>query len=430
MNTIIKKFAADGTWTCPAGVTQVEVIANPRNILCMDKPPGSSHMVCTSEGSLWAWGRATSIVDSASPINIMVNSKFKRISTGFGYNLGLAFDGTAYSWGANSEGQLGDGTVVQKSTPTLVVGGLKFKEIFASTGLSAGITTEGTLYSWGSNGSGQLGDGTTIPKSSPVLSCGGMKFKTVSLGLDYAMGISSTGEIYSWGRNNNGQLGDGTVASKSSPVLVLGGLKFTQISAGSAESYGILEDGTAYSWGYNSLGNLGHNDTLDKSSPVLIVGGLKFKEIKAGYAAAALTHQGDAYTWGVNNNGQLGQNTRVSSTSSPAAVIGGLKFNRILNSSSYMIALTSEGTAYSWGVNLQGTLGEGIYSKGRSSPVAVVGGLKFLPLTKKENPISSVFAVTPGTTYVVKVSDYYPSFNSEDLGVVNGVESIVLKYIA
>ena len=72
----------------------------------------------------------------------------------------LANAGTAYCWGFNRYGQLGDGTIQSKATPTPVATELRFAAIAAGAHSTCAITRLGELYCWGANDSGALGTGT------------------------------------------------------------------------------------------------------------------------------------------------------------------------------------------------------------------------------------------------------------------------------
>lgn len=88
---------------------------------------------------------------------------------------------------------------------------------------SSAISSTGRIFTWGVNSSGQLGDGTITSKSTPVditslvnLSPGEFIVE-VSLGYDHSSANTSKGRIFTWGANSSGQLGDGTLTSKSTP---------------------------------------------------------------------------------------------------------------------------------------------------------------------------------------------------------------------
>lgn len=86
----------------------------------------------------------------------------------------LASDGTVYSWGFNSNGQLGDGTNTDSSVPVAVkttgtpMDGKTIVQVAAGAPYSLALASDGTIYSWGNNSKGQLGNGTTINYTVPV----------------------------------------------------------------------------------------------------------------------------------------------------------------------------------------------------------------------------------------------------------------------
>jgi len=129
--------------------------------------------------------------------------------------------GEVYAWGDNSpNGQLGDGTVVDRSSP-VQVGSLNYwLQVSAGTNHTASITTNNAIYVWGRNNSGQLGDGSVVSKSSPVQVGALTNWSQVSAGANHTASIKTDGTLWTWGQNGNGELGNGTTAYRSSPVQV------------------------------------------------------------------------------------------------------------------------------------------------------------------------------------------------------------------
>jgi alpha-tubulin suppressor-like RCC1 family protein len=215
--------------------------------------------------------------------------------------------------------------------------------------------------------------------------------------------IDAYGNAFLWGSNVTGCLADGTVTNRSSPVAALGGLAFKSlvtpdlfvehpIATFHECRMAIAVNGSAYAWGANNNGQLGVGDVTPRSSPVAVLGGFKFQSIKhggAGEAFLGLTTNGSAYAWGVNTNGQLGVGN-TASRSSPVAVLGGLTFSSIefrTDSNSgggYAFGITAAGVAYAWGANTYGNLGVG-NTTDRSSPVAVLGSLTFAAIKTNKN---------------------------------------------
>jgi alpha-tubulin suppressor-like RCC1 family protein len=144
--------------------------------------------------------------------------------------------------------------------------------------------------------------------------------------------------------------------------------------------------GNMYACGQNIYGGLGVGNTTPRSSPVLVLGGLSFLKgatLKAGNIsntrAGALDTSGLAYMWGENKAAApLGTGSFVS-RSSPTAVLGGVKFTHLEFSASMIAGIAQDGSAYAWGSCPKGGLGNGTVTN-MSSPVAVIGGLKFVDI--------------------------------------------------
>ncbi|MBU1240744.1 DUF4215 domain-containing protein, partial [Myxococcota bacterium] len=175
-------------------------------------------------------------------------NQFVSLKTGYHHTCGLDLSGTAYCWGNNYSGQLGDGTTTNKSVPTQVVGGVSFESLFLGNS-TCGLTSTGVAYCWGSNPDGQLGDGTTTNSSTPVPVAGGHSFESIKAGAYFTCGLAPGGVAYCWGSNSHGQLGDGTTINSSTPVPVAGGHSFESITLSSAHACGLAPGGVAYCWG-------------------------------------------------------------------------------------------------------------------------------------------------------------------------------------
>ena len=191
-------------------------------------------------------------------------------------DIGPIYENQAWSWGCNGQGRLGDNTAINKSSPVSVVGGFTdWCQITAGGSFSLGIRQSGTAWSWGNNLNGQLGDDTASQKSSPVSVVGGFTdWCQVSAALGIrTLAVRQNGTAWAWGSNNTGQLGDNTTTTRSSPVSVVGGFtNWCQVSAGDVHSLAVRQNGTAWAWGLNN-GRLGDNTITARSSPVSVVGG-------------------------------------------------------------------------------------------------------------------------------------------------------------
>jgi alpha-tubulin suppressor-like RCC1 family protein len=303
------------------------------------------------------------------------DSLYYSIST---YRVLMLYSGTvAWAWGSNISGRLGDATTASKSSPVLVVGNFTdWVQLSAGGFHSLGVRANGTAWAWGLNTGGRLGDATTTSRLSPVSVVGGFTdWLQLSAGDFHSLGVRANGSAWAWGYNTNGRLGDNSITSRLSPVSVVGDFTdWVQLSAGVAHSLGVRANGSAYAWGLNTYGRLGDNSTTARSSPVSVVGGFTdWVQLSAGkFHSLGVRANGSAWAWGFNNGGRLGNNT-TTTRSSPVSVVGGFTDWVQLSAGEHSLGVRANGSAWAWGINTYGRLGDNS-TTARSSPVSVVGG--------------------------------------------------------
>ena len=339
-----------------------------------------------SDGGLWTWGYNphgglgdNSVSSRSSPVQtVSAGTSWKLVSSGEVTVAAIKTDGTLWNWGYNTNGTLGDNTVTSKSSPVqTVAGGTNWKSVDNGALHTAAIKTDGTLWTWGDNSEGQLGDNTRTKRSSPVQTvAGGNNWKLVAAGNYHIAAIKTDGTLWTWGYNNDGQLGDNSSTNKSSPVqTVAGGTNWKSVSGGPPHTSAIKTDGTLWLWGDNSEGQLGDNSTTRRSSPVqTVAGGTNWKSVSAGsYHTAAIKTDGTLWLWGRNGNGGLGDNTRTSRNSPVQTVAGGTSWKLVAGCYYFTAAIKTDGTLWSWGRNFSGELGDNSQAS-KSSPVQTVAG--------------------------------------------------------
>ena len=351
---------------------------------------------CWGENQGGMLGDGTTEMVRTSPVQVANGRQFMSLAAGGYHTCGLVSGGTAYCWGYNASGQLGDGTVVTETAPVEVSDGLTFTALAAGSDHTCGLASGGKAYCWGKNGSGQLGDGTSgvnqddvsVNRTYPVAVSGGVTFTSLVAGYSHTCALAAGGEPYCWGSNGTGQLGDGTSgvnqegvsANRNSPVAVSGGRTFTSLVAGYSHTCGLAPAGAAYCWGSNGEGQLGDgtNATANRSAPVAVSGGWTFTTLVAGWGhTCGLAPGGTAYCWGTNWAGQLGDGNPRWQT---VEVNGGRTFTSLVAGSSHTCGLAPGGAAYCWGSNGEGQLGDGTSGNIRTSPVEVTGGQTFTSL--------------------------------------------------
>jgi alpha-tubulin suppressor-like RCC1 family protein len=335
---------------------------------------------------IWAWGSNgngrlgdDTTTNRSSPVSVVGGfADWCQVSGGEQHSLAVRTNGTAWAWGNNINGQLGDATATQRSSPVSVVGGFTDWCQVAGCGQhSLGVRINGTAWAWGANSNGRLGDNTTTNRSSPVSVVGGFTdWCQVSAGTAHSLGVRINGSAWSWGLGTVGRLGDGTTTSRPSPVSVVGGFTdWCQVSAGGFHSLGVRTSGSAWAWGCNGNGRLGDNTVTDRSSPVSVVGGFTdWCQVSGGGShSLGVRINGTAWAWGDGGLGRLGDGT-VTSRSSPVSVVGGFTdWCQVAASDTHSLGVRTNGTAWAWGSNSGGLLGDNTFTN-RSSPVSVVGG--------------------------------------------------------
>jgi alpha-tubulin suppressor-like RCC1 family protein len=311
--------------------------------------------------------------------------------------LGTTFNPTAYCWGSNSSGQAGvNGQSANSPTAVGPSIGNPAAGATHTCGVMLTLSSRGDserAVCWGDNSRGELGDGTTISRSTPALvdtSAIGSDVRSIAAGAGFSCAVQGAGAAYCWGRNDVGQLGDGTTTDRLHPVPGVARVSFAPVDPVSGEADRIVAGdahvcvltlaGAAYCWGGNTSGQLGDGTSTSRSSAAPVAGGMTFASISAGGShTCALTADGTAYCWGSNAHGELGTGNAGSFAALPQAVTGGLHFWAIAAGESHTCALLrasgpANRTAYCWGLNDNGQLGDGTTtSRFAPVPVAAIG---------------------------------------------------------
>lgn len=298
-------------------------------------------------------------------------------------------DGTAYCWGYNGMGTVGDGTTIDRTSPVQVhgVGNAGYlsgvSKITRGSEMTCALKTDGTVYCWGSGYAGNLGTGDGAGSYVPVQVHGvnNVGYLTditnISAGSYHVCALKSDQTVYCWGSNNFGQVGNNTTTNQLSPVQVHGVSDvgfltgITQISTGDSHSCALKTDGSMYCWGLGSYGRLGVNSTSNSSTPVQVHGVndggylSNVIKIKMGNTnSCAIDSSNNIYCWGYNSSGQLGDNT-TTNRYTPVQVhgvsnVGFLTdISDIMMGSNFGCALKSDNSLYCWGLGDYGRLGRG-----------------------------------------------------------------------
>ncbi|TGE27698.1 RCC1 domain-containing protein [Hymenobacter metallicola] len=280
----------------------------------------------TTDGAMYSWGSGgygqhgdndRSQYSTPQLVAAPSGKTWVNVSAGFGHTLALCNDGTLYTWGDNYYAQLGNGTTtltLARQVVTAPAG--SWMAVAAGYNFSLALNSNGSLYAWGANRDGQLGDGTTIQRATPVLIAppAGLRWTQVAAGFWNSAALCSDGSLYVWGNNYAGQIGDGTTSARLVPRRISPptGHRWTQVSVGYEHILAVCSDGGLYAWGGNDYGKFGNGTTTSLTQPARVAppAGQTWVQVACGHNhSLALASDGQVYTAGYNYSGQLGDGT-------------------------------------------------------------------------------------------------------------------------
>jgi len=122
------------------------------------------------DGSLWIWGSGDlAIGNNNIPTNLWSETDWLQVVAGKSFTFVIKNNSTRWGWGFNSSGQLGDGTITGYYDDLTQIDSENAWALINTGGYhSLALKDDGTVWSWGKNSSGQLGDGTTTDRYEPT----------------------------------------------------------------------------------------------------------------------------------------------------------------------------------------------------------------------------------------------------------------------
>lgn len=303
--------------------------------------------------------------NSNSSPNQLPGTNWCNVSAGGCRSLAMKCDGTLWTWGYNDWGQLGlTGAACGWSggvgctrcvylCPTQVAG-TNWKCASMSFYHALGLKCDGTLWSWGHNSAGQLGyccivcpyPGTCCspvvlnpatgcnypccslvtdiqPSFSSPTQIPGTNWTDIAIGYYHSHGLKTDGTLWGWGHNVHGQVGNCCTTNIYCPVQ-LTGTGWVEVSSRGYGGFARKSDNTLWAWGHGVCGQLGNGGTSDILCPIQISG--TWTRIGrngfSNYQGFATRSDCTLWGWGYNSWGQLGNNSISGTVNSPVQVLG------------------------------------------------------------------------------------------------------------
>lgn len=386
-----------------------------------------------SDGSLWSWGwnekgqSGNGVSErTATPTLADGNRVWKKTVGGKAYGFFLAEDGSLWAAGTATNGVQGTNDGVDHKVLTRIGTDNDWVDMACSRfwGYSAfAIKTNGTLWSWGENSAGQLGIGNTQAQTLPVQVGTDTDWKQVAAGVSSVLALKTDGSLWGWGLNMNGEL-FGYEGRQSSPVRLGSETDWEKVLVIEFRAYAVKKDGTLWAWGDNSRNLLGFNTPTEEESTsegnpvevvtepritkptqvtavegeVLAVSGCE-NTLSVATGTDGIIEK--VWMFGSNADGALGDGKGLGNGNKdiPFATVpvnpslkSSLKFTTMSSGQSYTMMLTDDGDIWGWGCNRGGQLGD----ETPNDQLQVAYKLKPIVINCPQDEVSSVGSLKDG----------------------------------
>ncbi|MEJ2668457.1 MAG: hypothetical protein P8Z81_15410, partial [Deinococcales bacterium] len=209
----------------------------------------------------------TGALTSCSTPNALSGHTITAVAAGGSHSLALEDNGTVWACGYNAHGQIGNatsGTDVLTFIAVAALSGHTITALAANGWHSLALEDNGSAWAWGYNAHGQIGNGasgTDVLTPSAVAALSGHTITALAAGSEQSLALEDNGTVWAWGYNGHGQIGNGasgTDVLTPTAVAALSGHTITAIAAGSGDSLALDDNGSVWAWGDNAHGQIGN----------------------------------------------------------------------------------------------------------------------------------------------------------------------------
>jgi alpha-tubulin suppressor-like RCC1 family protein len=342
------------TGCCPA--VQVHRISSGGGHSCALGTDGG--LFCWGDNGAGQLGAGLDGGHSPSPVAVAALAAAPlSVSAGGAQSCAVLSSGALFCWGNDAQGELGTGSAGSNATTPVLVNGLGSGVLLGLAGNNeTACALEGSaLLCWGDNSEGEVGDGTFVQRNAPV-GVAGLDAGVVGVAADgfHGCALGASGNVSCWG--SGADAGADWSVPVAVPGLASGAL---QVAVGGAHACALLADGTVACWGDNSKGQLGAGlDGGASLSPLAVAGLSEVSVLSAqSFNTCALTSAGAVWCWGDNTWGQLGIGTVGGIANVPGQILALPSTADLAVGARHACALDADNGLWCWGDNGLGQLG-------------------------------------------------------------------------
>ena len=234
----------------------------------------------TVTGAVFCWGGNqagqlgnSTQTNSKTPVAVSGLTDAVSLSVGSFHSCAVRVNGSVLCWGHGFLGALGDGSGAPFSTVPVTVSNLTDAvQVTVGEFMACALRAAGSMVCWGANTDGQLGNGSTAHAGVPVAVSGVIDAVMADAGDSHTCALRATGRLTCWGSNSRGQAGNNsTVSPVLSPTVVQGLTGVTSLTLNGATSIAMTGGGQLFGWGNNNFGQLGIDSTVSQSLPAAVL---------------------------------------------------------------------------------------------------------------------------------------------------------------
>ena len=251
--------------------------------------------------------------------------------------------------------------------------------LIAGCSMSMVIMNDGTLWTWGENSYGQIGNGTTEYQYMPVRVLDYVIMASNSFGR--TMAVQSNVSLWAWGNNSGGFYGNNTTKCSYVPIKIFDNVSF--VSVGDFQTAVIKNDGSLWVWG--ALEQDYYFNIYWPPTPTKIMDDVIYVSVSSSHAMA-ITGDGVLFGWGFNFDGGLGIGIVgcldniwwFEHQSLPPVPIMENVRNVVVGLGNTFV-ITNDGALLAWGENRSGSLGDGTRMH-QIYPVKIMDDVSYISL--------------------------------------------------